>query len=102
MKIHFEQSGGFVAGVRRLPVIIETDSLSAEEAKKWQELVTAADFFNLPAISSSAAARDAFSYRVTVESGEKQHSIQTQSGSVPTVLAPLIEKLRQAGHPKAS
>jgi hypothetical protein len=101
MRIQFEQSGGFVAGVRRPPVTIDTDALPPEEAKKWQELVTAADFFSLPATGSSSAARDAFSYRVTVESGGKQHSIQTQSGSVLAALAPLIEKLRQAGRPKA-
>ena len=60
MRIQFEQSGGFVAGVRRPPVTIDTDALPPEEAKKWQELVTAADFFNLPATSSSSGCAGRF------------------------------------------
>jgi hypothetical protein len=97
MRIHFEQSGGLVAGVRRLPVTIDTATLAGDEAKKWHDLVTGADFFNLPTTISPGAARDAFSYLVTVESESKRHTIQTQSGCVPARLSPLIERLREAG-----
>ncbi len=99
MRIHFEQSGGFVAGVRRPPVIIDTETLPADEAKKWNDLVTAADFFNTPSTIPPGAARDAFSYLVTVESESKQHTIRTQGGSVPAALSALIERLRQSGRP---
>jgi len=98
MRIQFEQSGGFVAGVRRQPVIIDTGSLPADEAKSWHDLVSAADFFNIPATISTGSARDAFSYQVTVESESKHHTVQTQGGSVPAALSPLIERLRQSGH----
>jgi len=98
MKIHFEQSGGFVAGIRRPPVSIDTAALPADAAKAWHDLVAAADFFNLPPTSSPGPARDAFSYRITVESEGKQHTVQTQGGSAPSALSPLIERLRQAGH----
>jgi len=97
MRIHFEQSGGFVAGVKRPPVTIDTGNLPPDEAKTWHDLVTAADFFNTSATIPAGTARDAFSYQVTVESEGKQHTIQTQGGPVPSRLAPLIERLRQSG-----
>jgi hypothetical protein len=97
MRIHFEQSGGFVAGVRRPSVTIDTAALPADEAKAWHDLVAAADFFNHSATSSPGPARDAFTYRVTVEGEGKQHTVETQSGAVPGGLSPLIERLRQAG-----
>ena len=50
MRIEFLQSGG-VAGVRRAPLIIDTTSLPTEEARRWHNLVAAAEFFNLPSAS---------------------------------------------------
>jgi hypothetical protein len=98
MKIQFEQSGGFVAGVKRPPVVIDTGTLPEEEAKSWHDLVNAADFFNIPATVPPGASRDAFSYLVTVESANSHHTVQTHSGAVPAALTPLIERLRLSGH----
>jgi hypothetical protein len=100
MRIQFEQSGGIVAGVRRTPVVVDTATLPPEEAKAWHDLVTAANFFDLPASTPAGNARDAFSYQVTVESGGRQHTVQTQGGPVPAALSPLIERLRQRARPR--
>jgi hypothetical protein len=97
MRIHFEQSGGFAAGIRRPTVTIDTATLPPDEAKTWHDLVSAANFFNLPATTPPGPARDAFSYQITVESEGKKHTIRTQGGSVPGALSPLIERLRQNG-----
>jgi hypothetical protein len=96
MRIEFQQSGG-VAGIRRPAVTIDTASLPPEEAGKWHELVTAADFFNLPAASSAGAARDAFSYRITVEADGRRHTIQTHDAAASPSLRLFIDRLRRAG-----
>jgi hypothetical protein len=97
MKIHFEQSGGIVAGVRRPPVTIDTETLPPADAKQWQDLVAATDFFNLPTKSPPGAARDAFAYHITVEADGKRHSLDAQGKAVSGALASLIERLRQSG-----
>jgi hypothetical protein len=95
MRIEFQRSGG-VAGVRWPAVTIDTAALPEEEARGWQELVAATDFFNLPATSSPGNRRDPFSYRITVESEGRRHSIQTHGGG-SSALQTLIERLERAG-----
>jgi hypothetical protein len=96
MKIQFQQSGG-VAGISRPAVTVDTTSLPPDEAKQWHDLVAAADFFSLPSVTPPGPHRDAFSYRITVEDGGQQHSVQTTSGMAASSLNPLIERLRHGG-----
>jgi hypothetical protein len=96
MRIEVLQSGG-VAGVQRPLQTIDTTTLPAEDGRKWQGLVAAADFFNLPAAPPLGPRRDSFSYRVTVEEDGRRHTIQTATGDGGTALDALIEHLRQAG-----
>ncbi|MCX9076200.1 MAG: hypothetical protein OIN88_16385 [Candidatus Methanoperedens sp.] len=46
MRIRLERTGGF-AGMRR-EVALDTETLPSDEARKLQEMVNAAGFFNLP------------------------------------------------------
>ena len=96
MNILFEQSGGFVAGIKRPAVTIDTTALSPAEALSWRELVAASDFFALPACNPTRTVRDAFTYQVTINDGNQSHSISFQDGQIPASAAPLIERLRQA------
>jgi hypothetical protein len=98
MRIEFQQSGG-VAGIRRPVLTIDTASLPAEEAQRWHDLVDAADFFNLASAGPPAAARDAFSYRITVDLDGHTHTIQAHAGGATPALHTLIEHLRQAALP---
>jgi hypothetical protein len=105
MRIHFERSGGF-ANIR-LSAEADTDarelifgaarvkrSLSAEEARKLEEMVKAADFFNSPAAATRPAqGADRFQYIVTVEVGGKRHTVQTSEAVAPAGLRPLLDFL---------
>jgi hypothetical protein len=95
MRIEFVQSGG-VAGLPRPLLTIDTDSLSDEQSRIWQELVRAADFFNLPPSTPPSPRRDSFSYRITINADGRQHTIQTCDGAGPPALDALLEQLRQA------
>jgi hypothetical protein len=95
MRIEFQQSGG-VAGVARPPRTIDTKLLPAEEARRWQDLVTTADFFNLPPVALPGLRRDSFTYRITVEAAGRSHTVRTHVGAESPALDALIEQLREA------
>ena len=95
MKIKFRQSGGVVGAVRP-PRIIDTDAMPAAEAARWHGLVAAADFFQLPATPGPSPRRDAFSFVVTVEDGDRVHTVRTECGSGDGPLDRLLEALRRS------
>ncbi len=96
MLIHFERTGGF-AGMSTA-VTLNTDSLPEEEARKLQEMVDAAGFFNLPEkFPLPARGADYFVYRLTVESEGRKHTVEVSEPAVPAELRPLLQALMNKG-----
>ncbi|MBM4422444.1 MAG: hypothetical protein FJ030_03500 [Chloroflexi bacterium] len=92
MKISFERAGGF-AGMR-VAHTVDTDSLSADDARELHQLVEAACFFDLPAvIQSSAPGGDQFQYKLTVEAGGRTHTVEAGDAAAPETLQPLLLRL---------
>lgn len=92
MHVEFERSGGF-AGLR-LRATVDTESLPAEEARELEEMVEAADLFNLPpAIATPTPGADRFNYKLTVTDEGRQHAVEVSEPSVPTKLQPLLQRL---------
>lgn len=92
MRIQFERSGGF-AGML-VQATVDTNSLPPPEAGNIVDLVEDANFFNLPAqISSSSPGADQFQYKLTVEEGDRCHTVETSEGAVPDSLRPLLRQL---------
>ena len=92
MRIEFERSGGF-AGLR-LAATIEVDSLSVEEADELCRLVEEAGFFDLPTLIAGGDARpDQFTYKVTVETQGRGHTVELENGEPPPALRPLLDRL---------
>ncbi|MBI2858981.1 MAG: hypothetical protein HYX90_07875 [Chloroflexi bacterium] len=92
MRIYFERTGG-VTGIRLLSSI-DTDLLPPKEAQELADMIAAARFFDLPAvIASPATGADQFHYVVTVESGDRRHSVKAGDAAVPSDLRPLLRRL---------
>ncbi|MGB9176284.1 MAG: protealysin inhibitor emfourin [Methanoregula sp.] len=92
MQIRYVQSGGF-SGMRKTSVV-DTQKLPADEAKKVQDLVESAGFFNLPEkFPKPKSGADYFTYSLTVEDGTRSHSIEVSEPSAPESLRPLIRYL---------
>jgi hypothetical protein len=92
MIIHYERTGGF-AGMR-MEATIDTEKLPPAEAQILENELASADFFNLPAKTSSPGpGADRFTYRITVESGDRSHTVEAGEASAPERLLPLIERL---------
>ena len=72
MKLTLESFGGLAAGIRRPPKVVDTDSLSPEEAATATQLVAAAKTAPSSKTQNSNA-RDAVGYVITIEdAGDKQ------------------------------
>ncbi len=92
MKITFERSGGF-AGMHMLSTL-DTHQLSPEEAQELLKLIQESNFFELPPqISSPGGGADRFSYRITVDQGDRQHTVDFSDAAQPESIQPLVQKL---------
>lgn len=100
MRIQFERSGGFAGMLVRTN--IDTGSLPPEEANKLKKMVAEAGFFDLPAqLSSPTPGADQFQYKVTIEEGDRRHTVETDDQAAPDSLWPLLRELTvraRSGH----
>jgi hypothetical protein len=95
MRVHFERTGG-MAGMR-LAATIDGEDLAPDERAQLEELVTAVDFFALPErLTAPSSGADRFQYRVTVERGDRRHTVLIGEAAAPPALRPLLEWLVRA------
>ncbi|MGA7932970.1 MAG: protealysin inhibitor emfourin [Kovacikia sp.] len=94
MRISFERSGGF-AGIS-LTTTVDTATLTPAEGSQLRQVVEVADFFLLPAEIPSPAQPDRFQYRLTVEEGNRHHTVTMGESAVPGTLRPLLDWLLNA------
>jgi hypothetical protein len=108
MRIQFKRSGGF-AGIP-LNANIDVDALSSTESQHVLHLIDDADFFALPSMMTAAVpGGDRFQYTLTVETPERQHTVEIHEAASPPALRPLLEWLtstaqaqRGSGLPRGS
>lgn len=101
MKIHFEQKGG-LAGITSVAEIDTSHPSFSGEAHEIQSMVNSSKFFSLPPkiTTKDAAARDHFTYTITMESDDGQkHTVETSDVSKPLELNSLISYLRKKAEP---
>jgi emfourin len=95
--INFESGGGFAhfPGLSR-PVRIDTQELAAEQADQLKGLVERARFFEQPAELGSPppGAADLRSYTITVQDGDRTHTVKTSDALEDPALRDLVEYLR--------
>ena len=98
MKIHLERSGGFAGMI--MSYTVDTDNLSSKEADELQDLIKKSQFFNLSSDSLEKAspktkkgAADYLSYKVTVQDGDRQHTLEWNDLSMQPSLKRLVDLL---------
>jgi len=76
MKIYFERTGGF-AGIKT-SASIDTDTLPPNESEKLHDMCDNMNFFNMPSTSApKSGAADLFRYKITIESKDGRHTVET-------------------------
>jgi len=95
MKIDYERTGGFTA--IRFTAHLDTDSMPPEEGREAEALVQRASLFNLPpSIQTPSPGPDRFQYVITIQSGDRVHTVRTSDEAAPEELYPLIDFLMSA------
>lgn len=91
MRIRFERTGGF-AGLR-LSGEVDSEKLSAAQAKEFKRLVEGARLFDQPHTPSPTQQQvpDQFQYDLTIEDGSRTHTIQTTDVGASDELRALID-----------
>lgn len=96
MRIQFSTEGGiaYFPGLSQ-PITIDSEQLTQQEGAKLRRLVEAADFFDLPAKIGKPApgAADYRQYNVTIEEGQRRHTIHATEPIEDADLRRLVEFL---------
>jgi hypothetical protein len=95
MKVFYEQKGRLLGAT--LSSSADTNLLSSEEKQKIEDMVRNAKFFDFPSNSSppNRGAADYYRYRITVETEQQKHTVETTDLSIPSELRPLIQYFRK-------
>lgn len=93
MQITLQRSGGFTGIPLTLTVV--TTTLSPDKATQLRHLVEAADFFHVSSPPSMPAQPDRFEYVVTVQEGDRTHTITFGEPAMPESLKPLLNWLME-------
>lgn len=99
MHLEYERTGGF-AGMT-MSASVEVDSLPPAERDEVCRLVDDAGFFDIPNSTGDASGADQFGYSITVEDGDRRHTVLTNDGTVPASLRPLLDWLNRAARRKS-
>jgi hypothetical protein len=75
------------------PTAVSTDGMEAAEAQALNDLVTQADFFNLPAKIGAAGPG---ALELTVATPQRRHTVRVAGPDVPAALRPLLDRLLAA------
>lgn len=92
VKIYFERTGGF-AGMRT-SASLDTDKLPPNESEQLHDMCNNMDFFNLPSKSTpTSGTADIFRYKITIESKDGKHTVETTDMSMTPELENLVSFL---------
>jgi hypothetical protein len=93
-RIRFERTGGF-AGMR-IARDLSMDDLSEEQAANLLELLDDLDFSELPEqLVGEESMPDQFTYTITVETQEGEHTVTTGDASAPEKMQELLRFLNR-------
>ena len=95
MKITFKASGGFIHVPGFVsPVVIDTDTIASQLASELESYVRVSRFFEQPARAEApGGAADYRTYTITVEDGQRFHTIEFTDLTVDQNLQRLASRL---------
>ena len=89
--ITFKRSSG--VGGNDLDLKLDTNTLPEDESQRIQQLITSANFFNIPENLATQSSPDEFRYTITVEAGQSIHTVDCTNTTMPEPLRPLVKEL---------
>jgi hypothetical protein len=99
VKIRFERTGGF-AGIST-SVLLDTDTMPQNESEQLSAMCNNMNFFSLPSKpDTKSGAADLFRYKITVESKDGKHTVETTDLSVTPGLENFVNYLSDKAQKK--
>ena len=89
--ITFKRSGGVVGN--EVDLDLDTNTLPENDAQRLLQLITNADFFNLPENLAPQTTPDEFQYTITVKAGHTSHTVHCTDTTMPAPLRLLVKEL---------
>jgi hypothetical protein len=80
---------------RKVTLSLDLDKLPADQSRILQQLIDAADFFNLPENLITHPVPDEFIYTITVRVATKQRTVHLSDTTATEALRPLLDNLSQ-------
>jgi hypothetical protein len=102
VRIRLERAGGFAPAAMRREYTVEIDRLPPDQAREVQGLLDAAGVPDLAARATRGPSRsrpDMSYYRLVVEDGSRQHTVEMSDADIPRSLRSLIEWLMRHAAP---
>lgn len=94
MRIEFVRTGGFTG--MRMAANIDSETLPPDEARELLDELDSADFFSLPVLmTGESGGADRFEYEITIDTGDRQHTVQAGDASLPDRVQPLVHHLER-------
>ncbi len=89
--IHFERTGGLLG--ENIDLAIDLAQIPEDSAQSLQNLLLQSDFFKLPEDLNGTATPDEYTYKITVRSGQSEHTVHVNNTTMPASLSPLVAAL---------
>ena len=89
--ITFERTGSYAGN--EIDFDLKLESLQENEAKRLQKMIDNSDFFNIPTNNEQTATPDKFLYGITVDDGNKYHTVRFTDATMPKSILPLVREL---------
>ena len=89
MKVTLETHGGLAAGIRRLPCVVETESLATAQQKELSQLIAAVKDAPRVDEDSPGRLRDAMTFKISVEDAGETYVYRQSDPNVSEAFANL-------------
>jgi hypothetical protein len=93
MRITVEKTRSAMYAAPPKRTCLDTVNLSQENQSKIEELIRDSNFFTLSEALPQSNAADFTTYRITIETEDKKHSVMRTNFSIEKDLAQLVEKV---------
>ena len=80
---------------REMAMSFDLDTMPGSVARRLQNLLTDANFFEVPVVNDLRAAPDEYQYDITVVAGNSIHTVHVTDTSMPQSIRPLVEELTE-------
>jgi hypothetical protein len=95
MLVMMETHGGYAAGIRRAPIVVDASTLSPEAREELARLVEAVQSNSAQPERDSRRMRDAMSYTITITDNDRDVVLEADDGAMPSEFADLRRWLQR-------